>query len=694
MNHIHPAPSLVWDFPALQPYRNLPLLMVHGKDSDRTALAEPMRRLWVRREISVDYDAPRQALRFPWNGLLAEGISAVLVAVPPVYIRKYALELGPFCARWGLLLLDPAGHDLLALWRSELQLDRQDGNAGNAAALRRAIREHDVISFDFFDTLFCRRTLAPEDTFAWVAAHCGLDPAFPAARARTERALDCAPLAQIYDALARQFHWDGPTRDRALQTELDFERRCLMPRRTMLRMIRYAQQCGKRVYIVSDTALPASFLQALLQEGGLREPPEIWVSCERGQTKYGGLFSTFRRHVSEDGLRFLHIGDNRSVDGVCAEMAGLSHFLIASVETLARQAHADGLAAECDSWNDRLAVGSVLAELFNDPFALNGDHRCPVASVQRFGALVLGPVAAGYLGWIAASLREHPADRVLFPARDGYLFHKLYAELRRQAPALPPAVYLPTSRSACLLADLQTEADQREWLHSSPYRTPREILSRRFLLTPPEDCPEEAEETALLRQFGQAISARSDALRQGYRRLLRRLHVRPEDRSVFCDLLSMGTSQYHLERIAGQTMTGLYLHRGQPDRPEKERLTIRSYLEDPQLTAVTSYHFLLEFVFSAPAPSLHYVDTDGTPVYEPEKRSDEELRVMAGLQRGVARFARQYFALALPGQSLSPRVADALLHYGMSGAILVTDPALRGVRIYDDWSDVYLHCFT
>lgn len=690
MNDTRQTPALHWDLAALNPYRHLPLLVLYGS-AGRDAVLPQLQGFLIRRECPVDFDAPPQGLPFPRHAVLQEGIAAILAAVPPVYWRKYALELAPFCEQYGLLLLDTAGHDLLALWRTEQQLDAQGGNTGSAAALRRAIRAHDVISFDFFDTLFCRTTLAPQDTFARVAAACGLDPAFAGARDRAERALGCATLEEIYRQLAKDLRWDDDTRDTVRQCELDWERRLLMPRRTMLAMLRYALRQGKTVCVVSDTALPAAFLRGCLTRQGLPGDLPVWVSCEKGCTKYAGLFAKFRQSFAPDGLRFLHIGDNRSVDGVCAELAGFSHFLIAPVETLCRQAGAAALAAPCRSWNDRLAVGMVAAGLFNDPFAA-APRKLP--GLPRFGALALGPLAVGYLLWAADRARQTGCRRVIFPARDGYLFHKLYRLLRQQDPTLPAGVYLPASRGALLLADLETRADQQEWLHSCPWHTPQEILTRRFLLPPPTGYPETMTQDELLDRYGDAITGRSRQLRQGYRKLLARLHLTGPGRCAFCDLLSMGTSQLHLERLLEQTMQGLYLHRGQPDRPEKAALSIEAYMEDPTLTAVSQFHFLLEFVFSSPSPSLHHIDPDGTPVYEPEKRSSEELRVMQGLQHGVQRFARSFFALAVPEVPLSAPVTDALLRYLLSGAVGVQDPSLPHIRIYDDWSDVYLNCFS
>ena len=103
--------------------------------------------------------------------------------------------------------------------------------------------------------------------------------------------------------------------------ELDTEREQLAPNPAVVELLRFARSEGKRVVLTSDMYLPGPILRSLLAENGIEGYEALFVSCECGRDKRGGLFRELL--ALEAASAILHIGDQPVADGEVPAALGI-----------------------------------------------------------------------------------------------------------------------------------------------------------------------------------------------------------------------------------------------------------------------------------------------------------------------------------------------------------------------------------
>ena len=73
---------------------------------------------------------------------------------------------------------------------------------------------------------------------------------------------------------------------------------------------------------------PACVLEDILDKNGIVGYQELFVSCDAKQLKLQGLFELYKEKVQDE--KYLHIGDHKIHDGICAGLAGIDYILISS----------------------------------------------------------------------------------------------------------------------------------------------------------------------------------------------------------------------------------------------------------------------------------------------------------------------------------------------------------------------------
>nr|MCR5372627.1 hypothetical protein [Solobacterium sp.] len=264
--------------------------------------------------------------------------------------------------------------------------------------LKRMIEDHDVISFDIFDTLLMRRTLVPSDVFVLMKSEQAEDTALIDERREIEHTDYHLTLDEIYDELKRR-HPDAEARiDDLKERELRTERRVIRKRRPVAELLVYAAEAGKTVILVSDMYLTEKQLRDILNDTGIIGYERIFVSCAYRKLKTEGLFLDVQK--AYPGRRILHIGDNEQADILPARQAGLDAFALPSCLSLAAACGYDDAVLSAEP-EDRNMLGLVISTAFEDPFRPLEFHRLPDAErLKRFGVMACAPVLIGYLGFL------------------------------------------------------------------------------------------------------------------------------------------------------------------------------------------------------------------------------------------------------------------------------------------------------
>lgn len=347
------------------------------------------------------------------------------------------------------------------------------------AALRRLVMQHracvQAISVDIFDTLVARCIEPPQAVVARVAQrlaeHLGLsEHADYVLHLRHEAEQTLRRAAQAaghdhechHDELARAWvsqllpDADETERDALIQwveqTELALERLALQPKPQARLFLQWAKSQGLRVLAISDMYLGQRHLQQLLDTlgyGGLIDA--IYVSSEHRVGKYSTRL--FQHVLQCEGLvpsAVLHVGDNLFADAVAPAQLGMTGvFLDERHERRRRreQTLCAHMAARAGVWPGRMMAEIVAQRLRADARARRNDPYF------QYGLEVLGPIFATFMLGVLERVRADAPERLLFLARDGYLFMRMYEHATRTQPGpWPPAEYACVSRAVAAQA--------------------------------------------------------------------------------------------------------------------------------------------------------------------------------------------------------------------------------------------------
>lgn len=301
--------------------------------------------------------------------------------------------------------------------------------------IKEQIQQHEVISFDIFDTLLLRPYVKPSDLFVHLER---LENAsgFAKARIEAERTArrkhsekEDVSFDEIYAEIEPNFS--------ALKNkEMELERQVLTANPEMKEAFDYTLQQGKRVVITSDIYLPTNFLQQVLEEKGYMGFHKIYVSGDQGKVKGSGhLFDyLLQDENAKNAANVLHIGDNKHSDKDMAEKKGIS--------AIWYQKRIDKLFSEnkrakifYDKHRNELDASILLGMLaLSNP---TGNYW------YDFGYTYAGPTILGFMKWLDKQAQKDGCKEILFVARDGYTPEKVFNIIKTDENIRTHYVYAP-----------------------------------------------------------------------------------------------------------------------------------------------------------------------------------------------------------------------------------------------------------
>lgn len=626
-------------------------------------------------------------------------ITGELTEITDIYYRIWGI-----CHKADVALCYMTGADLRSIYEKAEYYDTHF-LAINEEELKKEIRRHEVISFDIFDTLLTRRVSKPSDVFDIVefkAQKKGIAVGnFKEFRKRalTENQKRNPTIYEIYFKLQELLELSDEDCAELCELEIQTEIDLLVPRKAVVNCLKYADYCGKKVYLVSDMYMPADVLERILSHFQIRVYTKIFVSCDYRQLKYEGLFNRYREETKEES--YLHIGDSMELDGIYAGVFGIDFFLLKSpFEMLERSTYSElGRYMINININESLLIGQFISGIFNNPFIMYFQEGKPVfRNNYDIGYFFISPLAIQFMIWFVNEIADIDADGILFSARDGYLFQKLY-HIVRDSDKIAMKLkdyYLLTSRIACVSACTENEDDIRGVL-DAPYEcSPREVLMEKYDLGADElTAYQESEENNRFEygyQQKEVIFQKSRIYRSNYSTYCLKIGLKPGGKYFFFDLVSRGTSQFYLSRILGAELTGIYFWRTYQYAADKlKNLTIKSWWTDEDRERfhncyTLNHYLLLEAVFSDEHPSVKHMDEFGNPVYGIEMRSDSEIRVMKEIQEGIEDNFREFVCdLWIPGQSIGKKLIDMIYSFSDTYYTTILNSDWKSLMLVDEW---------
>ena len=494
--------------------------------------------------------------------------------------------------------------------------------------LKEAIRSHDVISFDIFDTLIKRIVLYPKDVFEMVEEKTGIR-GFADCRYEIQTTIPQLDLAGIYRHLQKKCGYDDSTVRKLIQTELQIESDVITARSSMVELFDYAKALHKTIVLVSDMYLDQDFIRQLLSRSGITGYQELYLSYQYGKLKHEGLYEELTRNRKET---ILHIGDNHFADIRCARKFGLDAYYVPSSLELAKKNGYREIIEKAHSLAERKLLGLSIAAAFDDPFARHDDIL--------IADMVIAPLAMSYLEWVCKDMKDRHFDRFLLSSRDGAILLDAYGKLQKRDPEhLPVATYFYTNRRAAFLTVMDDLETVKYFIYLSDYKDDPSRMLKRLCCLPEEKLlpyqGETVEEYYSL--HANLIHEEAEKYRHFYKEYLDAEGITGKKCAIM-DFVSQGSSQIMLEKHLCEKMHGYYI--GIPEYVTRFEDNISYYFDHDLMDYDTEMK--TEVYFTSMEASLDHIGEQGRPVFAKENRSPKTLERIAFIQEHIRSYLDRY----------------------------------------------------
>ncbi|MGN5037037.1 hypothetical protein ACTG2V_03065 [Aeromonas sp. 74A] len=349
----------------------------------------------------------------------------------------------------------------------------------DVALAKKRILEHDVISFDIFDTLITRQLMHPNHVFDLMCDEAktifneseqDLD-SYGGYRNLRERAAN-----RVYRKIKSQNGEEllfkdiyneiraltGLTHNAILKLrtlELKTEKEVMTARTLGQELYKFALSQGKTVILVSDMYLAKNDVEFLLRKNGVDVYHQIYLSSEHNKLKKSGsLFNVVKCDFNNKNI--IHFGDNYHSDVLKAAESGFTsmHLPLINDTYLESRLAKDTLTASevTDSIGASIMHGVISRKFYDNKLFENSwfDN-----SPYRMGFEACGAILLGFTKWVMESAIRDGVEDLYFLARDGFLVKKIYDQISKYVPNAPKSHYLLASRRCYSTASLKTEQD-------------------------------------------------------------------------------------------------------------------------------------------------------------------------------------------------------------------------------------------
>ena len=344
-----------------------------------------------------------------------------------------------------------------------------------------SIANADIVSFDFYDTLFCRLCTVPEDIPNFIGfvlekeKFLSKDSAqnFKAYRSQAEHLarekhsfkIDVS-LDQIYEAMESMdiASLASPVIRRAKELELAIEERVLRPRKDVLELVKEAKKAKKEVWLTSDSYMPKEFFKKILEQHGLETYfDKLYISNDINKRKDSRDIWRFYKTLTPK--KIVHLGDNQESDVHGSVVNGLAAIYLMSAPSIAEIRDvpmARGWSLQgFSNWEEGILYGPTIARLCSNAFCENISSRVRISSLEDLGYVFFGPVLVNFINWITSEAKRNHIKKLFFVSREGYFLQKIYDRISQYSKDFnaPKSDYFLMSRSVALLCSMANSFD-------------------------------------------------------------------------------------------------------------------------------------------------------------------------------------------------------------------------------------------
>lgn len=281
----------------------------------------------------------------------------------------------------------------------------------------------DIISFDVFDTLIFRPFSDPKILFDILESENQIEH-FAQFRVEAENHVRKekydnsgtreVTLNEIYEYIEK---YTGLEKEEGMKKEIEKEIDICFANSYMLHVYHMLKSYGKRIIITSDMYLSKGVIGKILERNGYTGYEDIYVSCQYRKSKATGEMYKMISSKLGENLCYIHIGDNRHSDIEMAKEAGWETAYYCNINDMGRKYRADGMSKLIRAASE----GIINARLHN---GMN-----IYSPAYEFGYANGGLYCLGYVRWIHDFAVKNDIKKILFLARDGDIYKRIYDRL-------------------------------------------------------------------------------------------------------------------------------------------------------------------------------------------------------------------------------------------------------------------------
>lgn len=546
--------------------------------------------------------------------------------------------------------------------------------------LRDKIQNADVVSFDFFDTLFMRSVCSPRDVFDfldlilkkyWTDA-----PSFSEIRNEAKQSRrENYSLDELYSRIKALYKQPSPFWKTIEESELALEQKLLVPRQTVQDDLRFALESGKEVYIISDMYLPESFYREILERYGFDLPAgHILLSNVLDKSKPDGTLWQYYSEMIVRERPALHIGDNQEADVRVPVQYGIQTYHTPSAWDLLTESSMRGIAAHIRCEYDAAVMGCVLGKLLEDPFALEKtDGTIRIKSGYEMGYCVFGPVLLTFLLWLLEQSRKAKVSKLVFMSRDGYFLKDDFEYLCELLGERMDCCYLGISRQLAMTAAIDSKDDLMEFL-AMPYTgSIPDMFEDRLGITGVTEIPD-GQLSDYIEQYAKEIETHIAEVKENYLQYVNGMELHSSCAVV--DLGYYGNNQRYLNKLSGLNMRGYYFNANCSDEnmnARKQKMTgCFQNADDPagENSQILKRMIYLESFLTAPYGMVKAVDQSGTFICAKPKKNQhyfpERETINCGVKQLIQDYVKRFGEFRL---HTNPVFSDRFYGHCMDGAL-------------------------
>lgn len=329
-----------------------------------------------------------------------------------------------------------------------------------------AFDEHiDNLCVDIFDTLLVRPVNKPTDLFYYMTSqvsdivhsekfdffYARINSEWIANQEAASKNCEDATFDEIYNVFERTFCISKKQKELLKQLEVEWERKLLKSRKSMLALVNLFKLWEKKVYAVSDMYFAKETVAGFLEGCGYPSIDKVIISSDEGVTKKSGLL--YKKIIEKyhiDPTKSIFVGDNYESDVLNSARYGFNSFHYPkAIECFDKNVRHDAYYPLQKQHTISSYLAVIANTLFDNPFVEFDNKTYANNKFWILGYVYFGPFLGAFAAWLEHSIDNNDDNdkKILFCSRDCLLIKQIFDLLSDHRYSTE---YLYLSRSSTL----------------------------------------------------------------------------------------------------------------------------------------------------------------------------------------------------------------------------------------------------